>query len=35
MGVAERLRAAGVVPGDSVQIGDTVLEWGGEQGAWV
>jgi GTPase len=34
-GVVERLREAGVRDGDTVKIGDTELEWGGEQGAWV
>jgi GTP-binding protein len=34
-GVVERLRTAGVEDGDTVRIGDTELEWGGESGAWV
>ena len=34
-GVVERLREAGVEPGDMVKIGDSELEWGGQPGAWV
>lgn len=34
-GVVERLREAGVENGDTVRIGDTELEWGGETGAWM
>ena len=35
MGLVEQLREAGVEPGDTVRIGQTELEWGGERGAWV
>ncbi len=35
LGLVEKLRAAGVEPGDSVRIGDIELEWGAEAGAWV
>ena len=35
LGVVEALREAGVEQGDSVRIGQTELEWGGEGGAWV
>jgi GTP-binding protein len=34
LGLVEKLRAAGVEPGDTVRIGDTELEWGAEPGAW-
>jgi GTP-binding protein len=34
LGLVERLREAGVRPGDTVRIGGTELEWGGEPGAW-
>lgn len=34
-GVVDRLREAGVEAGDTVKIGDSELEWGGERGAWV
>ena len=35
MGLVDELRDAGVEPGDTVRIGQTELEWGGERGAWV
>ena len=35
LGLVEKLREAGVEPGDTVRIGDTELEWGAEPGAWV
>ena len=34
LGVVEALRRAGVAAGDTVRIGDTELEWGGQAGAW-
>jgi len=34
LGVVEALRRAGVTAGDTVRIGDTELEWGGQAGAW-
>jgi GTP-binding protein len=34
LGVVDALRRAGVVTGDTVRIGDTELEWGGQSGAW-
>jgi GTPase len=34
LGVVDALRRAGVVAGDTVRIGDTELEWGGQSGAW-
>ena len=35
LGLVEKLRVAGVEPGDIVRIGDTELEWGATGGAWV
>ncbi len=35
LGVVDALREAGVEAGDTVRIGETELEWGGERGAWV
>ena len=35
LGVVDALREAGVETGDTVRIGETELEWGGERGAWV
>ena len=35
LGLVDKLRAAGVEPGDTVRIGRTELEWGAEPGAWV
>ncbi len=34
LGVVDALRRAGVTAGDTVRIGDTELEWGGQAGAW-
>jgi GTP-binding protein len=34
LGLVEKLREAGVEPGDSVRIGQTELEWGTEPGSW-
>jgi GTPase len=34
LGLVDRLRAAGVEPGDAVRIGESELEWEGEAGAW-
>jgi GTP-binding protein len=34
LGVVDALRRAGVETGDTVRVGDTELEWGGQRGAW-
>ena len=35
LGLVEKLRQAGVEPGDTVRIGEVELEWDAEPGAWV
>ena len=35
LGLVDKLRAAGVEPGDTVRIGEVELEWDAEPGAWV